>query len=116
MFPFKTALNTSTLLPFDLDIKQQVRIAAEAGYAGIEVWFKDVEAYLASGGTIRDLRAYVRDTGIAVINTIAFFAWADADQAARTRGLAQAEHEMQILAELGCPAVAAPPYGDVAAL
>src|SRR5215470_15584549 len=67
-FPFKTALNTSTLSPFELDIKQQVRIAAEAGYAGIELWFKDIDAYLASGGTIRDLRTYVRDTGIAIVN------------------------------------------------
>jgi 2-keto-myo-inositol isomerase len=112
-FPFKTALNTSTLFPFELNIKQQVRIAAEAGYAGIEPWFKDIEAYLASGGTIRDLRAYVRDTGIAIVNAIAFFTWADADAATRTRGLAQAEREMQLLVELGCPAVAAPPYGDV---
>jgi sugar phosphate isomerase/epimerase len=112
-FPFKTALNASTLFPFELDIKQQVRIAAEAGYAGIELWFKDVEAYLANGGTTRDLRAYVRDTGIAIANTIAFFKWADADAATRAQGLAQAEREMRLLAELGCPAVAAPPYGDV---
>lgn len=112
-FPFKTALNASTLFPFELDIKQQARIAAEAGYAGIELWFKDIEAYLAGGGVIRDLRAYMHDTGIAIVNTIAFFKWADADEATRAGGLAQAEREMQLLAELGCPAVAAPPYGNV---
>src|SRR5262245_25542405 len=93
-----------------------MRIAAEAGYEGFELWFKDLEAYLAGGGTIHELRAYVRDTGIVLVNAIAFFAWADADEAARARGLAQAEREMQLLAELGCPAVAAPPFGDVAAL
>jgi len=114
IFPFKTALNASTLFPFALDIKQQVRIAAEAGYAGIELWFKDIEAYLANGGTIGDLRAYVRDTGITIVNAIAFFTWADADEATRARGLVQAEREMRLLAELGCQAVAAPPYGDVA--
>jgi 2-keto-myo-inositol isomerase len=113
LFPFKAALNTSTFFPFKLDIKQQVRIAAEAGYAGIELWMKDLESYLASGGTIRELRSYIADTGIAVVNAIAFFKWADADHTTRQAGLIQAEREMRLLAELGCPAVAAPPYGDV---
>jgi len=113
MFPFKTSLNTSTLFPFELDVKQQVRIAAEAGYAGIELWVKDIDAHVASGGTVRELRSYIADSGVAVVNAIAFFKWADADAATRERGLAQAEREMRMLAELGCPAVAAPPYGDV---
>jgi len=113
LFPFKTAINTSTLLPFELDIKQQLRIAAEAGFEGIELWVKDIERYLANGGTIPDLRAYIADTGVVIVNAIAFFAWADTNAATRKRGLVQAEREMRMLAELGCPAVAAPPYGDV---
>lgn len=113
LFPFKTAINTSTLLPFELDVKQQVRVAAEAGFEGIELWVKDIELYLAKGGTIPELRAYIADTGVPVVNAIAFFTWADTDAATRQRGLAQAEREMRMLAELGCPAVAAPPYGDV---
>jgi sugar phosphate isomerase/epimerase len=113
MFPFKTALNTSTLFPFELDVEQQVRVAAEAGYQGIELWMKDIDAYMARGGTIRDLRAYIADSGVAVVNAIAFFKWADADAATREAGFAQAQREMRTLAELGCPAVAAPPFGDV---
>jgi sugar phosphate isomerase/epimerase len=113
MFPFKTSLNTSTLFPVRLDIKQQVRVAAEAGYQGIELWMKDIDAYVANGGSIRELRSYIADAGVAVVNAIAFFKWADADAATREQGLAQAEREMHMLAELGCPAVAAPPYGDV---
>jgi sugar phosphate isomerase/epimerase len=113
MFPFKTSLNTSTLFPFRLDIKQQVRVAAEAGYQGIELWMKDIDAYVANGGSIGELRSYIADAGVAVVNAIAFFKWADADAATREQGLAQAEREMHMLAELGCPAVAAPPYGDV---
>jgi 2-keto-myo-inositol isomerase len=116
MVPFKTALNASTLFPFQLDIKQQVRIAAEAGYEGFELWMKDIEIYLANGGTIRDLRTYIRDTGMPVVNAIAFFKWADADRTTRERGFVQAEREIRLLAELGCPAVAAPPYGDVEAV
>jgi 2-keto-myo-inositol isomerase len=113
MFPFKTALNASTLFPFELDIKQQARVAAEAGYAGFELWVKDLDSYLAAGGTIKALKSYVADTGLTIVNAITFFAWADADDQARERGFAQAEREMRMLAELGCLAVAAPPYGNV---
>jgi sugar phosphate isomerase/epimerase len=116
IFPFKTALNASTLFPFKLSVPEQVRVAAEAGFAGIELWVKDIEAYLAAGGTLPELRAVVADAGIAVVNAIAFFPWADADDATRERGFAQAEREMRMLAELGCAAVAAPPFGNVASV
>jgi 2-keto-myo-inositol isomerase len=115
MFPFKTALNASTLFPFELDITKQVEIAAAAGYQGLEIWMKDLEAYMAVGGSLADLRQQFRDAGIAAVNTIAFAAWADADADIRKQGLVQAEREMQILAELGCPAIAAPPFGTVEA-
>lgn len=112
-FPFKTALNASTLFPFQLDVTQQVQIAAQAGYSGVELWIKDIEAYLAGGGTLEDLRAVIADSGVAVVNAIAFFRWADTDEPTRRQGLQQAQHEMELIAALGCPAVAAPPYGNV---
>jgi 2-keto-myo-inositol isomerase len=112
LFPFKTALNTSTFFPFKLDVKEQVRIAAEAGYEGIELWVKDLEAYLTGGGTLTVLRRYISDTGIALANAIAFFAWSDAVEVAREQAFIQAEIEMRMLTELGCAAVAAPPFGN----
>jgi sugar phosphate isomerase/epimerase len=113
MFPFKMALNASTLFPFQLDVRQQVQIAAEAGYEGIELWMRDIEQYLANGGNLQDLRHYAHEHGIAIVNAISFFTWADADATARKQGLIQAEREMQLLANLGCPAIAAPPFGNV---
>jgi 2-keto-myo-inositol isomerase len=113
MFPFRTALNASTLFPFNLDVRQQVQVAAEAGYEGIELWVQDIEAYRVAGGTIGDLRAYIASAGVVVVNAIAFFPWADADSSTRERGFAQARREIELLAELGCPAVAAPPCGTV---
>lgn len=113
-FPFKTALNASTLFPFELDLPQQVEIAARAGYEGIEIWMKDLEAYIAAGGSLTALRAQIADAGVTVANAIAFFPWADADADVQARGMAQAEREMQLLSEVGCAAVAAPPFGDVA--
>src|SRR5687767_1582922 len=100
-FPFKTSLNASTLFPFRLDVREQVRIAAEAGYEGIELWVQDIEAHLASGGTLRDLRKYIADTGVAVVNAIAFFPWADTDELTRERGFVQARQEIEWLAALG---------------
>ncbi len=115
-FPFRTALNASTLFPFKLSVPEQVRVAAAAGFAGIELWVNDLDAYLAAGGTLPELRAVVADAGIAVVNAIAFFPWADAYEATRERGFDQAEREMRMLAELGCVAVAAPPFGNVASV
>ncbi|HMP42960.1 MAG TPA: TIM barrel protein [Roseiflexaceae bacterium] len=113
-FPFKRALNASTLFPFALDLPQQIETAAQAGYEGIEIWMRDLEAYVAAGGSLAMLRARIADTGLTVANAIAFFAWADADAEVRARGMVQAEREMHMLAELGCAAVAAPPFGNVA--
>ncbi|GMA61720.1 sugar phosphate isomerase/epimerase [Alicyclobacillus fastidiosus] len=113
MFPFKTALNASTLFPFNLNIVEQVKIASDAGYEGIELWMRDIMSYLDNGGSLQTLKAYIRDSGISVVNAIAFFRWADKDDTLRTQGLLQARREMEILAQLGCIAVAAPPFGDL---
>ncbi|NRF94810.1 sugar phosphate isomerase/epimerase [Paenibacillus frigoriresistens] len=113
MFPFKPALNASSLFPFNLGVKEQVRIAAESGYEGVELWVRDLDAYLANGGTVKQLKRYISDTDITVVNAIAFFAWSDENEAERERAFVQAEKEMAMLAELGCAAVAAPPFGNV---
>jgi sugar phosphate isomerase/epimerase len=113
LFLFKTALNTSTLRPFKLDVKQQIQVAAEAGYDGIELWMKDIEAFVKQGGTLKELRVILADAGIALINAIAFIKWADADGEVRSAAIKQAEQEMSMLAELGCSGIAMPPFGQV---
>ncbi|WP_299088769.1 sugar phosphate isomerase/epimerase [uncultured Metabacillus sp.] len=113
MFHFKLALNTSTLIPFKLDVKEQVNIAAEAGYDGIELWVKDIEEYLDNGGSIKELRGLIEDSGISVVNAITFFKWTDVNEEIRKKGLDQAEREITLLKKLGCKAVAAPPSGHV---
>lgn len=107
------SLNASTLFPFELDIIEQVRIAAAAGYEGIEIWVRDIEKYIAQGGNLAALRQVIDETGITVVNAIAFFKWADSDDAVRVQGLHQAAQEMHMLAELGCRSAAAPPFGNV---
>jgi sugar phosphate isomerase/epimerase len=113
LFPFKSALNASTLMPFRLTLDEQIRVAAESGYDGIEIWMKDVEAFLEAGGSLRMLRDEITTLGIEIPNAIAFFRWADRDEEVREEALAVAKREMELLAELGCKAVAAPPFGQV---
>jgi sugar phosphate isomerase/epimerase len=113
LFLFKTALNTSTLRPFQLDVKQQIQVAAESGYDGIELWMKDIDAFVQSGGTVKELRTILADAGVALINAIAFIKWADSDGDVRKLAVQQAEREMSMLAELGCAGIAMPPFGQV---
>lgn len=113
MFPFKLSLNASTLFPFELDLPQQIEIAAQAGYEGIEIWMRHVDTYLANGGTTTALRRHIEHAGITVANAIAFWTWADEDPSQRDRGFEQAKRELTLLAELGCVAAAAPPFGSV---
>lgn len=113
MFPFRASLNASTLFPYRLDAEAQIRVAAEAGYEGIELWVKDIEAYAANGGSLHSLRSLLRESGLTLANAIAFFRWADRDEGVREAGILQAKREAEMLAGLGCVAVAAPPFGDV---
>ncbi len=91
-------------------------MVAEAGYDGIELWEKDILAYLATGGTVSDLKTFVAGCGIPIVDVMAFYAWADADEAVRRQALVQAGRELPLLAELGCLAFAAPPAGNVASV
>lgn len=106
---FKFALNSSTLFPFNLNILEQIRIATEAGYDGIELWMKDIVTFLESGGSLRELRDCITDHGISLVNTITFFNWSDEDEQRMKEGLKEAKEEMRILKEIGSRAVAAPP-------
>ncbi|MGP4039775.1 sugar phosphate isomerase/epimerase family protein [Gracilibacillus sp. D59] len=113
MHDFKFALNTSTLFPFELDVIEQIRVAAEAGYDGIELWVKDIESYLKEGGSLKTIKEFLSDRNISVVNAITFFKWSDADESTRVKGLVEAEQEMLLLKEIGCKAVAAPPSGNM---
>lgn len=109
----KFALNTSTLFPFELDVLEQIKVSAEAGYDGIELWMKDILHYLEAGGTPEAIKDYLEEHEVALVNAITFFKWSDSNEEIRKAGLQQAEEEMSILKRLGCRAVAAPPTGDV---
>jgi len=111
-FPFRTAMNASTLRPFALDAPAQLRTCAAAGFQGAELWLRDIRAFREAGGSLADLGKLAGDLGVEVFDGIAFFEWEDADPAVRAAGIEKAREEMGMLAAIGCRAVAAPPWGD----
>lgn len=111
--PFQLTINSSTLRPYNLTIHDQLRVASDAGFAGIEIWVRDLQAWMAAGKTAGSLHSLADELGIQIVNGIAFFKWTDADAGTRRTGLEQAAHEIAALLETGCRAVAAPPTGTV---
>lgn len=108
---FGYCLNTSTIRQCNLDVPREVEVARQAGYQGIELWVSEIEDYAKSGGTLSGLRSIVEDSDLVVPNLIAFFQWAHPDDGERHEGLEQAREVFAIAQELGCPYVAAPPFG-----
>src|SRR5687768_405894 len=70
--PFGYCLNTSTIRGNKLDIVAVVNAAAKAGFHAIEPWIMELDAYSASGGTLKDLGKRIADAGLTVEGAIAF--------------------------------------------
>ncbi len=104
---FRFCLNTSTISGQKPNLFKQVEIASEAGYDGIEVWVRDVQAAIADGATPASLKSFIDDHGIRVEDAIGFAPWMTGGEA----GFNQMEEEMQMLAGIGCHRIAAPPAG-----
>ena len=108
---FKFSLNTSTISGQKLGIEKYIDIAARAGYDCIEPWIGDLKAYVSNGGSLRTLKKLLDDSKLSAIDAIGFAPWMTDDDEQRKAGFAQMREEMQMLAELGCPRIAAPAAG-----
>lgn len=107
---FRYALNTSTVHRFGLDVTAQIEVAAEAGYDGIELWMDDIRKYIGNGGAVSELARRIRHHGLEFSDTIAFQAWCSKEDVVRRQALENVKDEMEIIAELGGKAYAAPPW------
>ncbi len=108
---FRFSLNTSTVSGQKPGIEKYIDIAARAGYECIEPWIADIKAYVDNGGSLRALKKLMDDSHIAPINAIGFAPWMVDDDEPRKAGFKQMREEMEIMAELGCPRIAAPAAG-----
>lgn len=104
---FRFCLNTSTISGQDPGLLKYIDIASEAGYDGIEVWVRDVQAYIGAGNTTETLRQYLDDHGLTVENAIGFAPWISGGE----EGLQQMKEEMELIGAIGGKRIAAPPAG-----
>ncbi len=104
-------MNTSTIRGQKLELPAQIDVAADAGYTAVELWVGDVQEFKRKGGSLRELASRLRDRGLAVPSTIAFFSWMCDDATRRAQGLEQAKREMDLVRQIGATRIAAPPAG-----
>jgi len=108
---FRYCLNTSTISGQKPTVPESVEIAARAGYDGIEVWVRDLRAYVEQGNSLQQLKKQLTDAGITAENAIGFATWIVPDPNKRREGFMLMEEEMNMLAEIGCRRIAAPAAG-----
>jgi sugar phosphate isomerase/epimerase len=108
---FVLGLNTSTLRGHKLSIVEEIAIAQQAGYRGMEPWVDELERHAASGKSLADLGRRFRDAGISVESAIGFFEWIVDDPARRRAALETARRNMELVQKVGGKRLAAPPVG-----
>jgi 2-keto-myo-inositol isomerase len=108
---FIYSLNMSTLRGHKLGFRKELEVAAKAGYGSVEIWVNTLQDYLKTGGTLAEAKRIIGDLGIKVEDAIGFATWIVDDETARAKALDQLKMEMEQLAQIGCPRVAAPPMG-----
>ena len=100
-------LNTSTIKPQPL--LDKVRIAADAGFGGVELWINDVYEHVGQGGEVRDVEKLLADTGLQVPCMIAMRAWGEAIETEYPIVLDEAKRRMELAARLGSPLLVCSP-------
>jgi 2-keto-myo-inositol isomerase len=112
MATFRYSLNSSTIKP--TPILEKIRIAAQAGYEGIELWHDDIDLHLQAGGTLEEIRHAVDDHGLTVPTTIMLKGWCEPDGPEHVAGIAECRRRLEQSAAVGAlHAVAGPPHGAV---
>ena len=107
----RITLNTATIIYKNLPIDEQIRLAHEAGFRNIEIWFRDVDRFLASGGTLAALKTQLDDCGMRVVGGINFIAWGHPEEEVRQKALDEMRRAMEQMKALGGSALAASPSG-----
>lgn len=106
---FTLCLNTSTIKPQPL--LDKIRLTAEAGFAGVELWINDVYEFIGQGGEVRDVEKAIADHGLIVPCSIAIRQWGEASEFEYPILLDEIKRRMELALRLGAPyIVATPPY------
>ena len=108
---FSYCLNTSCIMGQKLGVVKEMEVAAAAGFDGIEIWIPTLQQYISEGGKLSDLKKRASDLNLKIENAIGFAQWIVDDNDKRMEALEQAKKEMDMLAQIGCKRLAAPPAG-----
>ncbi|RFS19960.1 sugar phosphate isomerase/epimerase [Chitinophaga silvatica] len=108
---FKYSLNMSTIRGQQLGFIKELEVASKAGFRSVEIWIDTFMKYLQDGGNVTTAKKVIDDLGLTIENAIGFAKWIVDDEKVRAEGLKQLQHEMELLAKIGCKRVAAPPFG-----
>ncbi len=109
--PFGYCLNMGTIRGHKLSAAEEIEVAAEAGWQGVEPWIGNLRRYVDQGGSLRDLRKRIDDRGLKVVSAIGFCGWAVDDDGQRAENIERFKEEMEMVAQLGGTHIAAPPAG-----
>lgn len=112
--PMRVSLNTSTLMHYKLAADVQIDMVGQAGFNGIELWMRDIKAYLKNGGTAEALKQKLESYQLTLENIIGFSKWCSDDADERKIALEQLREEMNITASLGGQYIATPVQGITA--
>ena len=106
---FQYCLNASTIRP--TPILDKIRIAGDVGYSAIELWHDDIEAFIAAGGQLADIKKGLSDAGLSLPTTIYLRGWCDTTGAEHTAGLDECKRRLEQAAALGAVHATASPAG-----
>ncbi|MBS0266728.1 MAG: sugar phosphate isomerase/epimerase [Planctomycetes bacterium] len=95
-----------------MPILQKIEIAGKAGYTAIELWHDDIDAHLAAGGTLNEIRKAVDDQGLDVPTTIYLKGWFETTGQTHVAELDECKRRMaQSVAVGALHVIAGPPAG-----
>lgn len=110
MADFLYCLNSSTIRP--VPILKKIEIAGKAGYTAIELWHDDIDAHIAAGGTLAEIRKALDDQNLDVPTTIYVKGWFETTGPAHTQELDECKRRMAQSVEVGAiHVIAGPPAG-----
>ena len=107
MSQFTFCLNTSTIKPQPL--LEKIRLTAEAGFQGVELWVNDVYEFVGQGGEVRDVEKAIADHGLIVPCMIAVRNWGEAIDVEYHLALDETKRRLELAARLGAPYLVATP-------
>lgn len=110
MADFLYCLNSSTIRP--VPILKKIEIAGKAGYTAIELWHDDIDAHLAAGGSLKEIRKALDDQNLEVPTTIYLKKWFETAGPEHAAALDECKRRMAQAVEVGARhVIAGPPPG-----